>query len=195
MSTIIWTGGEYRTKCVVGLERDGVLNTHMDACSRPEDFTPIDGSLEALSTLRRKGYKTVIITDQRGVERGLLTQDEVVNVNNHMSNLLGEAGVYEIDGLYYSIGASKQDPFVKPNTGMFKRCETEHPDIKFKEGYYVGHTIKDLKAAWSMGATPVLVRTGKGAETELELNKYAYRLIKPKTLIFDNLAAFVEYLA
>jgi histidinol phosphatase-like enzyme len=54
--------------------------------------------------------------------------------------------------------------------------------------------MKDLKAAVNIGATPVLVRTGQGAKTEQDLNRYAYRDIKPKVIIFDNLAAFVESL-
>jgi D-glycero-D-manno-heptose 1,7-bisphosphate phosphatase len=77
---------------------------------------------------------------------------------------------------------------------MFKRCEKENPDIKFKEGYYVGDKIKDLKAAMNIGARPVLVRTGYGAETEKELNKWTYRKLKQRTIIFDNLAEFVESL-
>ncbi len=56
--------------------------------------------------------------------------------------------------------------YAKPNTGMFKRCEKENPHIKFSQGFYIGDKITDLKAAEKIGATPVLVRTGYGLETE-----------------------------
>ncbi len=192
---IIWSGGEFRTKCVVGLDRDGVINRDLGTyCYRVEDFDPIPGSLDAMATLRRKGYKIVIITDQGGIEKGIYTQEDVEKVHQHMFELLGEAGCSSIDGLYYSASSRKEDPFAKPNTGMFKRCEKEIPDIKFKEGYYVGDKIKDLKAAMNMGARPVLVRTGYGLETEKELQKFTYRKIKARTLIFDNLSDFVESL-
>jgi D-glycero-D-manno-heptose 1,7-bisphosphate phosphatase len=111
-----------------------------------------------------------------------------------MFELLGKAGCFSIDALYYSASSRRDDPFAKPNTGMFKRCEKEHKDIKFKEGYYVGDKMKDLKAAMNMGAKPVLVRTGYGLETEKELQKFTYRKIKQRTIIFDNLEAFVESL-
>ena len=55
--------------------------------------------------------------------------------------------------------------------------------------------MKDLKAAMNIGARPVLVRTGYGLETEKELDKWTYRKIKQRTIIFDNLAQFVETLA
>jgi D-glycero-D-manno-heptose 1,7-bisphosphate phosphatase len=193
---IIWSGGEiFRSKCVVGLDRDGVLNRDLGTyCYRPDDLEPIPGSMEAVASLRNKGYKIVIISDQGGIEKGLFTQDDVDKTNEKLMQLLGEAGCMSIDALYYSASSDKRDPFAKPNTGMFKRCEKEHKDIKFKEGYYVGDKIKDLKAAVNAGAKPVLVRTGYGSETERELNKFTYRDLKRRTLVFDDLAAFVESL-
>jgi D-glycero-D-manno-heptose 1,7-bisphosphate phosphatase len=193
---IIWTGGEFRTKCVVGLDRDGVINRDLGTyCYKIEDFDPIPGSLDAIATLRRKGYKIAIITDQGGIEKGIYTQEQVDTLHEHMLKLLGEAGCFSIDAIYYSASSRKEDPYAKPNTGMFKRCEKEIKDIKFKEGYYVGDKIKDLKAAVNIGAQPILVRTGYGLETEKELNRYAHRELKRKTQIFDDLEKFVESLS
>lgn len=190
---IIWSGGPFRTKCVIGLDRDGVINRDLwDYCYRPEDFDPIPGSLEAIALLRRIGHKIVILTDQGGISKGIYTPEDVDKVHNHMFELLGQAGCSSIDAIYYSTSNYKEDIYAKPNTGMFKRCEKEIPDIKFSNGYYVGDKIKDLKAAINIGATPVLVRTGYGVETEKELEKFTYRKLKAKTLIFDNLAAFAE---
>ena len=191
-----WVGGQFRTKCVVGLDRDGVINRDLGTyCYKVEDFDPIPGSLEAIADLRRKGYKISVITDQGGIEKGLYTQQDVDTVHEHMLKLLGEAGCFSIDGIYYSASSRKEDPFAKPNTGMFKKCEADDKEIKFKQGYYVGDKMKDLKAAMNIGAKPVLVRTGYGLETEKELQKFTYRKIKQRTIIFDNLAQFVESLA
>ena len=192
---ITWTGGEFRTKCVVGLDRDGVINRDLGTyCFKAEDFDPIEVILDAVAALRRKGYKIVIITDQGGIEKGLYSQQDVDTLHEHMLKLFGEAGCFSIDAIYYSASSRKEDPFAKPNTGMFKRCEKEFRDIRFKEGYYVGDKIKDLKAATNVGAKPVLVRTGYGLDTEKELNRYAHRDLKRKTLVFDTLADFVESL-
>ena len=192
---IDWLGGEFRTKCVVGLDRDGVINKDRGTYTwKIEDFEPIEGSLEAIAELRRKGHKIVVITDQGGIEKGIYTQQDVDTLHEHMLKLLGEAGCFSIDAIYYSASSRKEDPFAKPNTGMFKRCEKEFKDIKFNQGYYVGDKIKDLKAAVNMGAKPILVRTGYGAETEQELNKFAYRDLKRRTKVFDTLADFVRTL-
>jgi D-glycero-D-manno-heptose 1,7-bisphosphate phosphatase len=191
--SIVWSGGPFRTKCVIGLDRDGVINRDLwDYCYKPEDFDPIPGSLEAMASLRRLGHKMVIITDQGGIAKGIYTPEDVDKVHERMFELLGQAGCMSIDAIYYSASSHKEDIYAKPNVGMFKRCEKEIPDIKFSEGYYVGDKIKDLKAAVTMGAIPVLVRTGYGLETERDLQKFTYRKLKAKTLIFDDLAAFAE---
>ena len=187
--------GEFRTKCVIGLDRDGVINRDLGTyCFRPEDFEPIPGSIDAIATLRRKGYKIVVITDQGGIEKGLYTENDVEAVHTKMFQLLDDAGCSSIDAIYYSASSRKDDPFAKPNVGMFKRCEKEIPDIKFNQGFYVGDKIKDLKAAMRMGAKPILVRTGYGAETEKELTKFTYRDIKRQVKIYDNLEYFVKEL-
>lgn len=192
---IVWSGGEFRTKCVIGLDRDGVINKDLGTyCYRIEDFEPIAGSLEAIAQLRRKGYKIAIISDQGGIEKGIYTPEQVDALHDHMFKLLGEAGCPSIDAIYYSASSRKEDIYAKPNVGMFKRCEKEIKDIKFREGYYVGDKIKDLKAAMNIGARPILVRTGYGKETEQELERYSNKQLKQKTLIFDDLAQFVESL-
>ena len=184
-----------RTKCVIGFERDGVINQPVQpAVTRPEYFNPIPGSIEAVAKLRQMGYKIVVITAQGGIDRGHMTIQDVENIHTHMLDLFGKAGCPSIDGIYYSSGTTKQDPFVKPNVGMFKRCEEYDKAIKFDQGFYVGHTIADLKAALKIGARPILVRTGHGADTEKELNKYAYKDIKDRTYVFDDLADFTANL-
>lgn len=183
------------TKCVIGLDRDGVINRDLGTyCWKKETFDPIPGSIEAVARLRQKDYKIVIITDQGGIEKGIYTEHDVNILHEHMLDLFGRAGCVSIDGIYYSASSRKEDMYAKPNTGMFKRAEKEIPGVKFSEGYYVGDKIKDLKAATRMGARPVLVRTGYGLETEKELNKFTYRDLKQRTLIFNNLEEFVETL-
>lgn len=179
------------TRCIIGLDRDGVINYNVDPyVLRPEQFTPIPGSLEAVADLRKKGFQIVIITNQRGIGRGMMTIQDVENIHGYMLDLLGQAGCPSIDGIYYASGPDRRDPFVKPNVGMFKRAEEHNKNIKFDQGFFVGDSISDLKAALKMGARPVLVRTGHGLETEKELNKYTYKELKEKTYIFDSLADF-----
>lgn len=183
------------SQCVIGIDRDGVINQDLGTyCTRPEDFNPIPGSLEAIAELRRRGHSIVIITNQGGIAKGLMTPNDVDRVHMYMLDLLGAAGCPSIDAIYYSESSDKKDYYAKPNVGMFKRCQDEFKHIKFNQGFYVGDKMSDLKAAVKIGARPVLVRTGYGIETENQLNKFTYKDIKNKTYVFDSLADFVSQL-
>jgi D-glycero-D-manno-heptose 1,7-bisphosphate phosphatase len=182
-------------KCVIGLDRDGVINVDRGTYTyRPEDFVPIPGSLDAVARLRNIGHKIAIITNQGGIAKGLYTANDVERVHNYMFSLLGQAGCDSIDALYYSESSARSDVLAKPNTGMFKYCEQDVPFIKFNKGYFVGDKMSDLKAAFKIGAKPILVRTGHGEETIKELNKFTNQKIKKKTIIFDDLSSFADWI-
>ena len=182
-------------KCVIGLDRDGVINVDRGTYTyKGADFKPIEGSLEAVAKLRKLGHKIAIITNQGGIEHGLFTEEDVDTLHQYMLDLLADAGCPSIDAIYYSASSHKRDMYAKPNTGMFKRCEKECPHIKFNKGYYVGDKLSDLKVAHKIGAKPVLVRTGYGLETEQQLNKFTYRDIKKKTIVFDDLSSFADWI-
>lgn len=183
------------TNCVIGLDRDGTINEDLGTyVTKPSDFRPIQGSLEAIAILRKKGHKIAIITNQGGIAKGIMSTDDVNKIHDYMFQLLGEAGCPSIDALYYSESSHKTDMYAKPNIGMFKRCESEYPQIKFKKGFYVGDKLSDIKAAVKIGARPVLVRTGHGLETEQTLKKFTYKKLYKQTYVFDNLLEFAQAL-
>ncbi len=186
---------------VIGLDRDGTINQDIGLteegvppyCIKPEQFKPIPGSLEAVKMIRDKGYDVVILTNQSGIQRGVMDAVDVDIVNNYMLKLLGDIGCKSINGLYYSTTPFKDDPYRKPNIGMFKRASAEI-GVDWTNGVYVGDKITDLKAAMKAKAKPVLVRTGYGEETTKKLNTFANKDLKKRTEIFDDLNKFAHSL-
>lgn len=185
-------------KSIVGLDRDGVINVDKGYyITDPEDFEVYPESLAAIHKLRIKGYKVVILTNQGGISKGLQTVDQVEAVHQRMFEIFGRAGIYTIDGIFYSETSLKEDYYAKPNIGMFHRAEKEifGGKTRFKDkGFYVGDKMSDLKAAERIGATPILVRTGHGVDTEGELKKFSKEKLRKKTKVFDNLLQFVNRL-
>lgn len=185
-------------KSIVGLDRDGVINVDKGHyITDPEDFEVYPESLAAIHKLRMKGYKVVILTNQGGIIKGLQTHEQVEAVHQRMFQIFGQAGIYSIDGLYYSESSLKNDIYAKPNLGMFHRAEKEifGGKTRFKDkGFYVGDKMSDLKAAERIGATPILVRTSHGVDTEGELKKFSKEKLRKKTKVFDNLLQFVNRL-
>jgi D-glycero-D-manno-heptose 1,7-bisphosphate phosphatase len=179
-------------KCVIGIDRDGVINEWKNVIKRYEDVNFIGGSLEAIRQLRLKGHRVILFTDQPNISKGLLNNSDVDKIMNYMMQLFGQNGIFSIDGFYYNQSDNNQDVYAKPNIGMLKRSENEL-GVNFSGGYYVGDTIEDIKMAQKAGAIPVLVRTGKGADTEKKYLKsfdVKYKDVK----VFDNLLEFVNSL-
>jgi D-glycero-D-manno-heptose 1,7-bisphosphate phosphatase len=178
----------------IGLDRDGTINEDLGTyVTHPNEFRPLPNSLEAVALLRRKGYNIVVITNQAGIMQGIMTPEDVDSVNNRMLEMLGKTGCLEIDGIFYSTTNLKEDVYAKPNVGMFKRAEKEL-NVTFRGGAYVGDKISDLKAAFKIGALPVLVLTGYGEETVKKLNTFANKELKKKTQIFKDLWEFANSL-
>lgn len=174
---------------IIGIDRDGVINEDLwTYCYRIEDFKLIPNSDRAIQILKNIGFKIAIITNQGGIEKGLYTENDVELLHQHMCSLIGKEN---IDSIYFSTSTRQDDLRAKPNIGMFKQAE-EELKIKFSDGYFVGDKLSDLQAAISIGAIPVLVRTGYGEKTEQELEKHPE--IKKRVFIFNTLFDFAVYM-
>lgn len=180
-------------KPLVAIDRDGVINSYKDVIKTPAQFEPIAGSLEAISIIRRKGYKVAIIFDQPNISQNLLTVDDVDSVTSYMMDLFGKAGCQSIDGLLYNMSSLKEDVFAKPNVGMFKRLRDELK-VPIKGGYYVGDRLVDAKMADKAKLKPILVKTGQYHQDHQKFNSFANRSLKKKTRVFENLLDFAKSL-
>lgn len=179
-------------KDVVGLDRDGTINELIDGyVTDHSQIKYIPGSLEAIRMIRLKGHRLMILSNQDGISRGLQTPDQVDTVHNKMMMDFGNAGIFSIDGLLYSTTSMKEDIYAKPNIGMFNRARDEQR-VNWKQGWYVGDDISDLKAAERAGAKPILVLTGNGEETLKKLETFANRDLKKKTKVYTNLLEFAK---
>ena len=177
---------------VIGIDRDGVVNEWKNVIKRYEDVKFINGSLEAIKQLRLKGHKLVMFSDQPNIMKGLMTGQDVNNLQGFYMQNFGQAGIMSIDGFYFNQSDDPRDPYAKPNIGMLNRAKNEL-GVDFTKGYYVGDTIEDIKMAIKAKATPVLVRTGRGADTERKYLK-SFDTKYKDVQVFDSLLDFVNSL-
>ena len=151
-------------KCVI-LDRDGVLNFDSDQFIKsPEEWRPIPGSLEAVARLNQAGFRVVVASNQSGVGRGLFDMQTLNAIHAKMHKLAYQAGG-RIDAVFFCPhSADAKCNCRKPKTGLFQEIASRmHIDLKGV--YAVGDALRDIQAAQSVGAKPMLVRTGKGMRT------------------------------
>jgi D-glycero-D-manno-heptose 1,7-bisphosphate phosphatase len=172
---------------LVILDRDGVINEDSDAYIKsPEEWRPLPGSLEAIARLTRAHYHIVIVTNQSGIARGLFDLDALQQIHARMHREVARHGG-RIDAIYYCPhGPDDECHCRKPKAGMLrdlaKRLKVDLADVPA-----IGDSLRDLQAAQAVNARPILVRTGKGRQTEIEAGPTGCE-------IYDDLAEAVEQL-
>jgi D-glycero-D-manno-heptose 1,7-bisphosphate phosphatase len=149
------------------LDRDGVINQESDDFIKsPEEWLPIEGSLEAIALFNEQGYKVVVITNQSGVARGLFDEAMLEKIHAKMNRLVSEKGG-NITAVYFCPHGPDSDcECRKPKAGLLKAFAADfHADLTTIA--VIGDSLRDLQAAEAVGAKPVLVKTGKGRHTLL----------------------------
>jgi D-glycero-D-manno-heptose 1,7-bisphosphate phosphatase len=147
------------------LDRDGVINEDSDAYIKsPEEWTPIEGSLEAIAQLHQSGFRIAVLTNQAGVARGLFDLPALERIHDKMRLAAKKAGGM-IDAIFFCPhGPEDGCACRKPRTGLYKQFARQF-DIELAGIPAVGDSLRDLQAAQSVGAEPILVETGKGIRT------------------------------
>jgi D-glycero-D-manno-heptose 1,7-bisphosphate phosphatase len=142
------------------LDRDGVLNHDKDNdyIRNWEEFRFYDETLEALSILSAVFGRIVIVTNQKGVGRGLMTEADLTNIHGNMS-LAITAAKGRIDKIYYCSDLSDESPDRKPNPGMASRAKADFPEIDFAKSIIVGNRLSDMGFGRNAGIHTVFVNT------------------------------------
>jgi len=171
---------------LVILDRDGVINHDSDQFIKsPDEWKPIAGSLEAIARLNQAGYQVVIATNQSGVGRGLLDMATLNAIHDRMHRKLALAGGQVAAVFYCPHAAEANCGCRKPRAGLYEEIGRRF-GVPLAGVPAVGDALRDLQAAATVGARPMLVLTGKGQATRRAGG------LPEGTPVFANLADAVE---
>ena len=153
----------------VFLDRDGVINRKLpeNAYVRdPSEFEFLPGAREALSIMRGLGFLLVITTNQRGIARGFMTDNDLEAVHGHMIAELQRNNI-ELDRVYYCPhDVHEQCGCRKPEPGMIlAACNDLHVDVA--RSYMVGDSASDVAAGRKAGTRTV--RIGQIADSDADM--------------------------
>ncbi len=179
---------------LIALDRDGVINQDSDTHIRsPERWIAIPGSLEAIARLCRQDYQVVIVTNQSGISRGYYSVNTLNRIHQKMLDELGHFGG-EISALFFCPHSDEQHcECRKPKPGMLLEL-AQRLKCNLNDVYMVGDSLRDIQAAKSAGAKPVLVETGSGLETVKQLESGLYNEELGQVPRFSDLASFVDHI-
>jgi len=150
-------------KPTIFLDRDGVINARAPRAEyirTPEEFTFLPGVLDALAMLNRAGYRVLVISNQAGIGRGVMTEEDLAAVNRKLTDEAAAAGG-RIDTIYYcphdwDDGCDCR----KPKPGMLFQAQRQwHLDLT--RTLFVGDDVRDGQAAEAAGCPYEMVGPGR----------------------------------
>ena len=165
-----------QTVKVLFLDRDGTINKDIGSyVSSREKFLLIDRADEAIAAARKAGFRIVIISNQAGIARGIVTPEQVEDVNDYLSELLAlKQTAYDL--CYY---CPSHPDYPHPDYDRFLDCRKPSPRMVEqavadlgKEGlvvdragsFFIGDKLIDVECGLRAGLRPILVRTGHNEE-------------------------------
>lgn len=147
------------------LDRDGVINIDSDAFIKtPEEWIALDGSLEAIASLKSAGWTVAVATNQSGIARGLLDHEALQAIHARMQDELASLNA-RVDWIgWCPHGPDDGCHCRKPRPGLYHQIAASF-HCSLVDVPIVGDSLRDLLAAHEVGGQPILVQTGKGKTT------------------------------
>ena len=142
------------------LDRDGVINVESvgSYITSWDEFHFHEGVFSALRSLSQIFGTIVVVSNQRGVGRGIMTIESLREINNNMCLAVSENGG-RIDKAYSCTAAKDEDRNRKPNTGMALQAQEDFPSIDFKHSVMVGNSLSDMEFGKRMSMYTVFLNT------------------------------------
>lgn len=141
------------------LDRDGVINHDKSPYTlNADEFEFYDGVVESIAKFSRIFKYILVATNQRGVGKRLMTEDDLRGIHEKMRTGIVEGGG-RLDNIYYCTSMDNNHPDRKPNPGMALRAMKDYPSIKPAQSIMVGNNISDMEFGRSAGMHTILLST------------------------------------
>lgn len=141
------------------LDRDGTIIVDRDYPGDPEAVELIPGAATSIARLREAGLLAVMVTNQSGIGRGLITEADYRAVQARMEAHLAAEGT-RLDGVYYCPHAPDLVPACdcrKPGVGLYLQAAAEH-GIDLAASWYIGDRMRDVLPAVAFGGRGFFLR-------------------------------------
>lgn len=132
-------------------DRDGVVNIDKGYVYRIDDFEYMSGFVEFFTFCKQKGFLTLLITNQSGINRGFYTQDDFKRLCDFMQQDLAKRCGYAFDKIYFCPHTPQENCLCrKPKIGLIKQAMNDFP-IDLSQSYLIGDKQSDIECALNAG--------------------------------------------
>lgn len=144
------------------LDRDGVLNHEKedDYIRNLSELELLPGVAEAMALLSPLFRRIIVVTNQKGIGKGLMTEDDLSVIHAELIRQVAIVGG-RIDRIYHCPDTDAASPCRKPQPGMGLQAMRDDPAIDSARSVMVGNTLSDMGFGRALGSRTVFVRSAK----------------------------------
>lgn len=167
------------TKRYLFLDRDGVLNKRKVGgyIMHWEEFDILPGVLEAISVFSKHFDRIVMVTNQQGIGKGLMSEEALNDIHEQFGKLVKENGG-QIDAFYFCpMLKSEENNCRKPGVKMALKAQVDFPEIDLNNSIMIGDTASDMNFAKNAGMTAILLQNEYTTESDLNLCDYSIKTL------------------
>jgi D-glycero-D-manno-heptose 1,7-bisphosphate phosphatase len=149
---------EPRSRRAALLDRDGTIIPDRSYTNDPDDVSLLPGAAAAIRQLAAAGFPSIVITNQSGIARGLMTLSQYHAVRRRLDELLAGEGAVLVDTFTCPHHPDLTGPCTcrKPSTGLYERAGVVH-DLDLSRCLYIGDKSRDVIPAMKLGGRAALV--------------------------------------
>lgn len=163
------------------LDRDGVINERVFGgyITKPEEFRFLPDVETAIAGLTKKFHRLIVVTNQQGVGKGLMSERNVLEIHAYMCDQIHRSGG-KIDKCFFAPNLIGDiDDLRKPNSEMAKIAKIEFPEIDYEHAVMIGDTDTDILFGKNVGMYTVRIKTDEPIGVEADLTvKSLYDFLK-----------------
>ena len=174
----------------VFLDRDGVLNPHIPGgyLLAADDVVVLPGVAQAVRRLNDAGLPVIVISNQQGVGKGLMTEDDLLGIERRMGEALAHEAGARLDRCYYSTElAVENSPRRKPGPGMLLEAARDF-DLTLANTVFAGDSTTDIQAGHAAGVGKTVLLLSGGTKTYADGD-----MTSAPDLVFPDLPALAEW--
>jgi len=144
-------------KAAVFLDRDDTLIENVPYLGDPAQVQLLPGAKEAIAQLHQAGLLLIVVSNQSGVGRGLISKAQVRSVDAKMEELLGDKGIITAFSHCYAAPGDPYDERRKPSPLMLQEAALEH-GLSLKNSFMVGNRLSDIQSGASAGCRTIILQ-------------------------------------
>lgn len=175
------------------LDRDGTINIDSGYIGDPKLVRLLPGVAKGIKKLKNFGFNIIVISNQSGITRGLITSDDVDKVNRKVNDILSDENT-SIDAFYYcpyhpEFDSPELCKCRKPSPQMIFDAAKDY-NIDLNKSFMIGDKLSDIECGINAGVKSILITTTISMDKLNELKNSQ----KSANFITDNFLNAVEFI-